>query len=183
MLSGPFHDFWLLEEETYAYTDEGFWGRRDAPVRLSDSLLSYFVDTLDWIPTLNPGIEECSARKGLNWYGPTIINHEGGALFQQIFTSWAQLFSHGPEHLKVRGLFELHGPVDESENVGNEEHVKNGESVEDKESEEGEEKVYRLGSYEYLDVEREWLIQSLTTLAQFGQQAATGKFFILHLGI
>ncbi|HEY4384359.1 MAG TPA: hypothetical protein VGN34_07800 [Ktedonobacteraceae bacterium] len=34
-----------------------------------------------------------------------------------------------------------------------------------------------------VEVDRDSLVQQLTILARFGAQAATGKFFILHLGI
>ncbi len=41
----------------------------------------------------------------------------------------------------------------------------------------------QLGDYEYLEVERTWLVDTLRMLADFGEQAATGEFFVLHLGI
>jgi hypothetical protein len=40
-----------------------------------------------------------------------------------------------------------------------------------------------MGGYTQLEVDRDSFVQQLTTLAQFGAQASTGKFFILHLGI
>ncbi|GCF07604.1 hypothetical protein [Dictyobacter arantiisoli] len=158
------HNFWLFQEGERSYTENhDLWGRQDAPVNIDDEMLRYFLDTLLWIPTFNP--EKSTDGFGLNMWGPTIINQTGGALFSQIFTSWVQLFTCGPKCLRLKGPFDWQWPYQESEHIMNEDQLET------------------LGQYTQLEIDRDRLIQQLTTLAQFGKQAATGDFFILHLGI
>src|SRR5947209_6651768 len=157
------HDFWLFREGERAYTDYGnLLPRSDAPVSINDEALRYFFDTLTWIPTFNPAKNEWG--NGLNWWGPTVIDQTGGDLFHRIFTSWAQIFACGPTHIQLLGSFSWQWPYDEP-----------GHLV-------SEDELDTMGSYTQLEVDRDSLVQQLTTLAQFGGQAATGKFFILHLG-
>lgn len=160
------HEFWLLREKENNYRDyHKFLSRQDAPIKLHDDLLRYFTDTLLWVPTLNPAKAGLPKGYGLNWYGPTIINQSGGALLHQICTSWAQLFKCGPVRLKLQGGFSLQWPFEESEHLVR------------------EEQLATFGHSTYLTVERDWLVQTLTTLAFFGERSATGEFFLLHLGI
>lgn len=158
------HDFWLFREGERAYTDyNDLLSRQDAPVRIDDNVLRYFSDTVAWVPTFNPAKNE--RGQGLNWWGPTIINQTGGALFHHVWTSWTQLFASAPERLRLQGLFTWQWPFDELEHLVS------------------EDQLHTLGSYEHLDIDRDWLLQMLTTLAWFGEQTTTGEFFILHLGI
>jgi hypothetical protein len=126
--------------------------------------LRYLADTLAWVPTSNPA-KQNEPGYGLNWWGPTIIDQQGGLLFAQIIATWAQLFSYGPAMLKLRGLFSWQVPLEQVTYSLNED-----QSDQPK-------------SYDYPEIERDGLVLALTTLAQFGQQAATREFFILHTGI
>ena len=95
--TGPYHDFWLLETEKYPY--ECYWDflpREDAPVRMSDDLYWYFNDTFEWLETSS--VEGASWR-GLNPYGPTIVNQVGGRLFAELSQKWADLLKLEPEEL------------------------------------------------------------------------------------
>lgn len=158
------HDFWLFREGERAYVDyEDLLSRHDAPVSMDDEVLRYFGDTLTWIPTFNPTKNE--RGNGLNWWGPTIINQVGGGLFHRVWTSWAQLFTSGPEQLRLQGLFTWQWPFEEPEHLIR------------------EDQLHILGNYEHLEIDRDRLVRTLTTLAWFGEQTATGEFFILHLGI
>jgi hypothetical protein len=158
------HDFWLFRKGERAYADySDLLPRRDAPVSIDDEVLRYFFDTLIWIPTFNPAKSE--RGNGLNMWGPTIIDQTGGILFHQIFTAWAQLFTCGPERLKLRGGFYWQWSFNESEHLVS------------------ENELHTMGQYTWLEVDRDRVVQHLTTLAHFGEQAATGRFFILHLGI
>ena len=158
------HDFWLFRQGERAYTDySDLLPRRDAPVSIHDEVLRYMMDTFTWIPTFNPAKNE--PGKGLNMWGITIIDQTGGELFQRVFTAWAQLFAVGPQHLQIHGLFSWRWPYEESEHLVH------------------EDELHTIGSYDRLEVERDRFVQQLTTLAEFGAQAATGKFFIIHLGI
>lgn len=161
----PTHDFWLFREGEYAHAAyRDFVTRSDAPVQIGDEALRYCADTLAWIPTLNPAKDDAPGR-GLNWWGPTIIDQRGGDLLHRVCLSWAHLLSAGPPCLRLRGAFTWSWPFEEREYLVS------------------EEQLGRLGYYEYLDVDRDELVRILTTLAAFGKQAATGTFFVLHLGI
>jgi len=163
---GLYHDFWLLEEKTYPYSDyDKFLIRKDAPIRIHDEHLRYFVDTLAWIPTLNPAKKEMPTGLGLNWYGLTIINQMGGIAIHHTFTGWTQIFTQGPEHLTLRGSFVGRWPFSEREHLIS------------------EDQLCDLGKHEYLEVDRDKLIEKLKMLAAFGEQAASGAFYILHCGI
>ena len=158
------HSFQLFREGERAYNDnQDLWGRHDAPTYIDDEILRYFLDTLAWVPTINPAKKENG--NGLNMCGLTVINQIGGALFHQIFSSWVRLFESGPEHLLLQGMFQWQWPYNESEYIMN------------------EDQLCKLGKHKILEVDRDWLIAQLTMLAQFGEQTATGNFFILHLGI
>lgn len=158
------HSFWLFREGERAYNDnQDLWGRHDAPVLIDDEILHYFFDTLAWTPTFNPAKKENG--NGLNTWGLTIINQIGGALFHHVFATWVQLLGCGPEHLMLQGLFQWQWPYNELEHIMN------------------EAQLHKLGKYKRLEVDRDWLISQLTMLAQFGELAATGEFYILHLGI
>ena len=161
-----YHDFWLLQEGVHLYVDyQDFLPRKDAPLRLSDDVLRYFADTLAWIPTYNPALDGIPPSQGLNWYGPTIINQTGGVVFQQMLHAWAEIFVSGPEYITLRGSFGWQWPFEEQEHVLT------------------EDQLHTLGHYKRLKVDRDELVQSLTTLAHFGEKTATGTFFILHLGM
>lgn len=158
------HSFWLFREGERAHTDYSDLVRRcDAPVTLDDEVLRYFFDTLQWIPTFNPAKKE--PGNGLNWWGPTVIDQTGGNLFHQICATWAQMLTCGPKHLQLRGAFSWQWPYDEPKHFLS------------------ESELHTLGRSMPLEIDRDYLVQQLTTLAQFGAQAATGKFFLLHLGI
>jgi hypothetical protein len=120
---------------------------------------------LSWVPTINPAITELPAGRGLNWYGPTIINYAGGALFGHVCASWAHLFSRGPERLRLRGDYGWQWPFDKPEQTIN------------------FDQLLDLGQYDQIEIDRTWLVETLKTLASFGDRAASGEFFILHLGI
>ncbi len=158
------HHFWLFQQGARAYTDyKDLFHRDDVPVTIDDEVLRYFSDTLRWIPTLNPAKNE--RGYGLNMYGPTIIDQTGGALFQDIFASWSRLFACGPEQFSIRGMFGWRWPFEESEHVFS------------------ERELDRLGTYDRLTIVRDEYVRRLTKLASFGEQASTGQFFVLHLGI
>lgn len=157
---GPYHHFWLLTEGEVSYRDYWPWvGRRDAPVHISYAVLAYFSETLEWVPTINPAarLEDgtCRSGHGMNLFGPTVINKDGGALFARICDGWARLFACGPERINL--YMGLSTDVDEH---GNETTTLNKPCV-----------------------PRDELIRDLETLADFGRKAAIGEFFILHLGV
>lgn len=156
-MGGPYHDFWLFREREREYENYGdLLGRRDAPVSLPDDLLRYFLDTLAWVPALSP---DCSPQVGggLDLYGPpTIINHLGGEKFSDVLESWACLLRLGPEQITL--------------SVGSTGIVGDDGELEDR-------------GWLKLEVIRDEVVGQLKLLAEWGALAATGEFFILHLGI
>jgi hypothetical protein len=190
------HDFWLFRHGERTYDDyHDLLPRRDAPVSIDDEVLRYMLDTIQWIPTFNPALQK--HHQGLNMWGTTIIEQAGGELVHQIFSAWAKLFASGPEQLQLTGLFTWQLPDDESDPQVSNDTRKDEDKlvIMEHDTEEDEIQVVALGttgnytqttatgSYTQLKLDRDSFVQQLTTLAQFGKQAATGEFFIIHLGI
>lgn len=89
---GPCHDFWLFREGERSYKEyRDLYKRRDAPIRISEDVIQYLNQSLQWVPT--------STGQGLNLYGVTILNRASGECLQKICSGWAQILSQGPETL------------------------------------------------------------------------------------
>ncbi len=160
-----YHDFWLFREGERAYSDyHDLLTRSDAPIRLDEHLFNYFANTLVWIPTFDITRRNV-VRQTEDWSGPTIVNETGGLALQQVCLAWKQLFACGPAQLRLRGLFRWNWPFEEKERVFN------------------MMQIHCLGTQEYVEVDRDWLLQLLTTLAHFASQTSTGEYFLLHLSI
>ncbi|MFN3651743.1 MAG: hypothetical protein ACK47B_19380 [Armatimonadota bacterium] len=155
---GPYHDFWLLREGEVPYA--AYWDylrRRDAPLRIADDVLRYFYDSLEWFPALVQDRKRAPKPiQGLDLYGDTIVNHEGGALFAEVFAAWAQLFRLGPEEIILSAGWVY---------------------TRDEDGRRSDEETQKLL------VRRDELVRDLELLAEWGRAAATGEFYILHLGI
>lgn len=152
---GPYHDFWLVGESDRAYNDYKDLLNRRSPVRLCDDILMYFYKTVLWIPTVNPTGNHSSLGYGLNYYGVTIINRLGADLFRHVFEFWAYLFAQSSDPLVIDG-----GSI--------------GIIGDDNLRHEKKRKIR---------IDRVTLVETLTMLAYYGEQAVTGEFYILHLGI
>lgn len=100
---GPYHDFFLVSRSEHDWTAYSRFIRDPSAIRISDYLLGYMVDSLRWIPTLNPATGE--AHKGLCWYGPTVIWREGAHVAEQVFSAWANLLDTGPPTLELTGPY------------------------------------------------------------------------------
>lgn len=156
----PDHDFALVREGAWPYGD--YESRMveilasEETLRIDDDLLWYFVDTLEWVPSILPEHSSAWRGRGLNNTGPTIINRAGGAVFSRVFASWAELFAAGPAEIALKIVYSYPW-------------------VEDDESD--------TFGYHVIRVERDPTVETLRALAAFGEQAASGEFFILHLGI
>lgn len=154
---GPFHDFWLLRETECPYHEtERYPGRTDAPIRLSCDLLEYIGDSLRWFPVTSPGRRTHRRSQGLYFYGPNIIDQEGGQRFSGIFGAWADLFSQGPDPLVLSTGFNFE--------LNNEEQLVNPQQA-------------------WMRLDREWIVAELRILTDWGTLAAKGEQYILHLGI
>lgn len=109
---GPWHDFYLLPEETEPYAGYRKWIRGPGSVRLSDEIISHLYESLEWIPTLNPANAKEWGGYGINRWGPTVIHRDGAPTAQRVFSAWAELFSAGPAELVLPGEW-VFGPGDE----------------------------------------------------------------------
>ena len=167
------HDFWLFREGERAYHDyDDLLLRHDAPIRLDESILFYLASTLVWIPILD--VRQGNIVKHMEeWSGPIVVNEIGGQILQDVCLGWKQIFACGPSQLKLRGPFRWHWPFQENEHI-----VK---FIPTSSPGEREYLTARLGNQEYSDLDRDGLLQALTTLASFGSQASTGDYFLLHV--
>ena len=154
---GPYHDFWSFKEGSPDYSDyDELLGRKDAPVRIPDDILRYFHDLFIWVPSINP----CSSNRekrctGFNYFGPTVINKEGGIIFERILFHLMELYNLAPEPIILTGFW----------------------TVEDYEM------SSNSGYYEKHEVEKSWLLHVLATLHKFAHQAAIGSHYVLHIGV
>lgn len=103
-MAGPNHDFLLLSRSEHPYSEYMKWFRNSEAIEIDDDLLGYVSDTLKWVVCYNPG-NKMNKMIGLNWYGPSIIKHDGAQMLKQIFENWASLLSNGPERLQLTGYF------------------------------------------------------------------------------
>ncbi len=151
----PKHDFLLLPETVDGYSDYMQHFNSPDAVKVDDDVLVCTVlDSLGWIPTINPANPDEWQGHGLNCYGPTIINNAGAIKASRIFHLWAELFVEGPEELKLTGGYEW---------------LEGGE--------------VSSGGYARIIARRDTLVTAFLTIAGYAEKAATGRFYILHLGI
>ena len=132
--------------------------------KIHNDVLEYMADTLKWIPTYNPATKR--PHDGLCWHGPTVIREPGAEVAANIFSSWAALFSVGPEDLRLTGQF--------------------GWQLENDPDKDGFERVVPgSAAYENLMIDRDAVVKNLRTLAEYAGrvQQTNGAQYILHLGI
>ena len=148
------HEFWLFREGERDYTAYSGLHHKDAPLLLSDRAASFLSETFSWVPSMNPANRNEWHGSGLNYFGPTVFNKEGGEALRGVCAGWAQLLSQGPEVLVLPdGWYTL-----------------------------SDEKPPQIKPHHF-KTNRDPFVQRLKTLADWGEKAATGAFFILHLGI
>ncbi len=149
------HEFWLLRAEDVDPLDyRAVVARRDAPLRLSDDVISHLNYSLRWVPTFNPGTHV--EGNGLNLYSATVIRGGGAAKLASICAGWLQIFGHGPEVLGLSGCISTVVGLD----------LEPTEYV-----------------VEVLELSRDDLLRDLGQLASFAEQAAHGDHYILHAGL
>jgi len=98
--SGDYH-----EHSSLGY--DGIRQRMFAVVTLHDDFLFYISDTLQWIPTHNPGHKKTTRQTGFNFCGVTVMGRDGAPVAKRVFENWAILFSQGPARLNLRGPYEI----------------------------------------------------------------------------
>jgi len=159
-MAGLNHDFMLLACEQHPIKDWNLWYHNPNAILIHHDVLEYMADTLKWIPTYNPATKrQC---QGLNWYGPTVILEAGAEIAAKIFYSWADLFTCGPEDLRLTGAF--------------------GWQLENDPDKDGFERVVPdSAGYERLILGRDKLITSLRILAFYADRVRQTRRCILHL--
>src|SRR5690554_3669949 len=101
-MSGLNHDFLVIESGSFSLDKHAEYKELDR-IELHDDLLQYFKDTIKWIPSTNPCINE--PIMGLCWYGPTLIESSGIEKARNIFKGWVQLLSLAPEEIVLTGSY------------------------------------------------------------------------------
>ena len=125
-------------------------------VLLDMDIYWYIGDGLNWIPSVIPHNMKAYPNKiGLDEHGMTVINKVGAPIAYKIFKSWAEIFSCGPDLITLTNTSK--------------------ELLEDD--------FERYQKYKVASVEKCVLVRTFETLAQYADQASTGKFYIWHLGI
>ena len=146
------HDFCLLSQEALEAGNYYDVSASFDKVQLHDDIIQYMLDTLLWIPSLNPAKNE--RQHGLCLFGLTVLDQQGSALASSTFSTWAQLFSLGPEGLFLKGSYTV---------------------IEGSESE---------GHYSYTSEARDDLVNRLQTIADFAEEVTHSQnIVLLHLGI
>ncbi len=110
-MHSPFHEFHLLKRTVHHPTDYLRHAHAPGAVLLPDDLFGYVVDTLAWVPSLNPGRRDGTPMFGLNRYGPTEIDPAGAPRLAALFRSWAGVFALAPDSSVLTGCF---SPTDQS---------------------------------------------------------------------
>lgn len=74
-------------------------------VAISDDLVQYIADSLNWIPCKNPAVSMTKETTGINYQGVTLFDQSSAATMKSIFKAWYALFSNAPEELELTGEF------------------------------------------------------------------------------
>lgn len=155
---GQDHEFFLLSNDEYEEMGcDGYYSpAKDLSNCLSihDDIIQYIGDTLAWIPSINP----CNSYKkgfGLNNYGITLFDKEGAEVILKLAKAWADLFSIGPNILKLTGNYSC---------------IKIKSGIPER-------------KYNLLEVDRDELVENFRKLRLFSEKVISGDYLILHLGI
>ncbi|ABD79706.1 hypothetical protein [Saccharophagus degradans] len=99
-MTGLNHDFLVIDSESFSIDNYEEYKQSDY-VEIHDDLLSYFADTLAWLSSYNPCMEE--EATGLCWYGPTIIKCESASKLKSILSGWLQILYEAPDIVSLKG--------------------------------------------------------------------------------
>lgn len=150
------HEFYLVPNTIDV---EQFWmGIRNKPevidsVVIHDDIILYINDTLEWIPSKNPGKRGTPNGTGINYHGVTLFEDKSAIILENVFTAWRNLIANSPQVLELRGSFVW---------VEGEEHS---------------------GEYEKLVFNRDEIIEQFEKIISFSKKLSEGHFYLYHCGI
>lgn len=84
------HKFRILEEKEQIY--------------ISDDLISYIFDTLNWIDTFSD-LKTNRKTKGLNYHGVTYFKGDNIKKFKKIIFYWKELFNIAEKKFELMGIY------------------------------------------------------------------------------
>ena len=84
------HKFRILEEKEQIY--------------ISDDLISYIFDTLNWIDTFSD-LKTNDTEKGLNYHGVTYFKGDNIKKFKKIIFYWKELFNIAEKKFELMGIY------------------------------------------------------------------------------
>ena len=84
------HKFRILEEKEQIY--------------ISDDLISYIFDTLNWIDTFSD-LKTNRETKGLNYHGVTYFKGDNIKKFKKIIFYWKELFNIAEKKFELMGIY------------------------------------------------------------------------------
>ena len=84
------HKFRILEEKEQIY--------------ISDDLISYIFDTLNWIDTFS-SLKTNRETKGLNYHGVTYFKGDNIKKFKKIIFYWKELFNIAEKKFELMGIY------------------------------------------------------------------------------
>ena len=84
------HKFRILEEKEQIY--------------ISDDLISYIFDTLNWIDTFSD-LKTSDTEKGLNYHGVTYFKGDNIKKLKKIIFYWKELFNIAEKKFELMGIY------------------------------------------------------------------------------
>lgn len=150
------HEFYLIPNTLDVKT---FWLHKEndsniiACVVIEDDVIQYISDTLKWIPSKNPALNNIPSGMGINYHGVTLFDKQSSAVLKSILASWRDLFKHSPKILELTGAFVMESDADTA------------------------------GHYETLVLNRDDIVNQFETIISFSERLAEGNFYVYHCGI
>jgi hypothetical protein len=102
-MRGPYHHFVVVSRAEFQPADYQQFAGQSHNVRVSDDVIHYIADSLDWIDSRNPASRTLTEGRGLNWYGPTVLEAESAKRLSRVLRAWAGVFAEGPESFELTG--------------------------------------------------------------------------------
>jgi hypothetical protein len=152
------HDFILISNRKFEEISlSGIFDYKDrnpeSVVQLHDDMFGYMQDSLKWIETINPDINESSF--GFNYYGRSIIGKTGAIKLTKLMKAWYLMFSEAPEDIILTGWYTW--------------------------KEDGDPRT--TGAYEKLSFNRNEILDNLNKLIELSTMVESGEYIIIYYGI